>query len=239
MNQTELKQYLERLTTSLDREDKELLTARLEALSSAYPFNEYEYIISFLIDRGLLSFQEYEDLRNRYVSSNRYIELFSLSPRVFGQVWGEKHVSDLDRRFQIPNTNLDPGFDGEYDLWIEGIKVEVKAARAINAEKRGSLASKALSWGSSEPFWMNFQQLKLDVCDVFVFIGVWVDKLVYWVLSRDEVADNPILSHQHRGGVEYQIGITPKNIADFDQYSVEPNRIGDVVLEKKHIMNSK
>jgi hypothetical protein len=43
---------------------------------------------------------------------------------------------------------------------------------------------------------MNFQQLKLDVCDVFVFIGVWVDTIRYWVLSNDDVKSSPYLSHQ-------------------------------------------
>ncbi len=54
----------------------------------------------------------------------------------------------------------------------------------------------------------------------------------------EEVANNPNLSHQHRGGVEYQIGITSKNIADFEPYRVEPTRIGDAILEKKRTMSS-
>ena len=36
----------------------------------------------------------------------------------------------------------------------------------------------------------------------------------------------------HRGGIEYQIGIKEKNIADFDKYKVEPNKLGDTVLRK-------
>jgi len=232
MDQQQLKRHLEMLSASLSREDSRLLKARLEALSSVYPFNEYEYIISFLIDKGILSFSEYERLRERYVSSNRYLELFELSPRVFGQIWAEKHLRDLDHRFQKPSRAVDPDFDGEYDLWFEGIKVEVKASRAIHAKKRGALIARALHWGDQAPFWMNFQQLKLDTCDVFVFIGVWVDKLVYWVLSTQEIASDPFLSHQHRGGVEYQIGVTDKNIAEFERYRVAPDRIGQVILQK-------
>lgn len=44
--------------------------------------------------------------------------------------------------------------------------------------------------------------------------------------------NNRHLSHQHRGGIEYQIGITRDNISDFDIFKVEPSRIGDKVLEK-------
>jgi len=79
---------------------------------------------------------------------------------------------------------------------------------------------------------MNYQQLKLDMCDVFVFIGVWVDRLVYWVMSNHEVKNNRYLSHQHRGGVEYQIGITHKNISDFNFYQVEARNLALTVIEK-------
>lgn len=152
------------------------------------------------------------------MSANRYLDLFSLVPRVFGQIWGEKHLIDLDGRFQKPDKDLDSEYAGQYDLWLEGIRVEVKAARAIHTKKRGALASKALHWGAEAPFWMNYQQLKLDICDVFVFIGVWVDLIVYWVMSNEEVKQNNYLSHQHRGGIEYQIGIRDRNIQEFDAF---------------------
>lgn len=114
---------------------------------------------------------------------------------------------------------------------IEGVKVEVKAARAIDTKKRGDLVSKALRTDSDRPFWMNFQQIKLDICDVFVFIGVWVDNIRYWVLSQDDVKTSPHRSHQHRGGVEYQIGITDKNIKSFDKYLTAPLNIAEKTIK--------
>ncbi|RMG27793.1 MAG: hypothetical protein D6732_19805, partial [Methanobacteriota archaeon] len=113
MNQQELRTYLNRFIESLKNEDKELLKARLHGLVSVFPFNEYEYLITFLVDRDVLSFNEYESLRSDYVSANRYLNLFSLAPRVFGQIWGEKHLMDIDERFQKPDKSLDPGYDGE------------------------------------------------------------------------------------------------------------------------------
>ena len=79
---------------------------------------------------------------------------------------------------------------------------------------------------------MNFQQLKLDIADIFVFIGVWVDKMSYWVLTNKEVKQHPIRSHQHRGGIEYQIGITDKNIDKFKKFLVKPNRLANVIKSK-------
>ncbi len=57
------------------------------------------------------------------------------------------------------------------------IRIEVKASRATHSKIRGSLESKALSFNSNEQFWMNFQQIKLDIADEFVLIGVWTDIL--------------------------------------------------------------
>jgi hypothetical protein len=230
MDLDKLRQYLDQLCSSLEPEERGVLEARLQGLVSVFPFSEYEFVLMFLRDREVISFADYEKLRDNYVSTNRYLDLFSLAPRVFGQIWGEKHIMDLDPRFQKPDKSLDPAYDGEYDLWIEGVKVEVKSSRAIHTKKRGSIVSKALRYGSDDPFWMNFQQLKLDVCDVFIFVGVWVDQIVYWVMSNEDVKRNKSLSHQHRGGVEYQIGVTDRNIHEFDRFQVNPEQLGDVVL---------
>ena len=236
MDQNELRAYLETLTASLPGQDRRFLSARLGSLVSVFPFNEYEYILSFLLDRRIISFAEYEALRNNYVSDNRYLSLFGLAPRIFGQIWGETHLMDLDSRFVKPSRVLDPDYEGQYDLMLESVRIEVKAARAINTRKRGELVSKALRFDSVEPFWMNFQQIKLDICDVFVFIGVWVDYLQYWVLSNEEVKEQPTRSKQHRGGIEYQIGITHRNISQFSRFLVDVGSLADTVLVKGRAM---
>ena len=79
---------------------------------------------------------------------------------------------------------------------------------------------------------MNYQQLKLDICDVFVFIGVWVNLIVYWVLSNEEVKQNNYLSHQHRGGIEYQIGIRDTNIQEFDAFRVDATALVQTIIFK-------
>jgi len=232
MDIKQLKDYLDSLAESLKNKDRKSLNARLRSLISVFPFNEYEYVLMFLLDRSVIGFKEYETLRNDYVSSNRYLDLYGLAPRIFGEIWGHEHIKDLDKRFIKPDRSIDPDYSGQYDLWIKDVRVEVKASRAINKKKRGNLVAKALQYGSSEPMWMNFQQIKLDVCDVFIFVGVWTNQIGYWILSNDEVKSNKYLSHQHRGGIEYQIGITERNIADFDRYKVKPSEISVKVIEK-------
>ena len=231
MDIKQLKDYLDSLARSLKNDDRRLMNARLKSLISVFPFNEYEYALMFLLDKRVIGFEEYEKLRNNYVSSNRYLDLYGLAPRIFGEIWGHEHIKDLDGRFIKPDKSIDPEYAGQYDLLIEDVRVELKAARAINTKVRGNLVSKALQYVSSEPFWMNFQQIKFDVSDIFIFVGVWADEIVYWALSNNEVKNNKYLSHQHRGGIEYQIGITDKNIADFNKYRVSASELANKVIE--------
>ena len=94
----------------------------------------------FLLDKKIITFKEYERLRKDYVSANRYAELYGLAPRIFGEMWHE-HIMELDNRFKRPDKNLDPHYEGQYDLWIDELKIEVKACRAINTRKRGNLVA--------------------------------------------------------------------------------------------------
>lgn len=230
-----LKEKLEEYSSKLDEEDRKILRARLITLISVFPFNEYEYILMFLMNKNIITFDDYEKIRNDYISANMNAELYGLAPRIFGEIW-HKHLMSLDNRFKKPSKKLDPNYDGQYDLLIEDVRVEVKACRAINTKKRGNLVAKALRFGSNEPFWMNFQQIKVDMADVFIFIGVWLDKIIYWVLSSKEVKENKYYSPQHRGGIEYQIGITNKNISEFNIYLTEPEKIGDTAIRKGRLL---
>ena len=169
MNTDDLHRRLNNFAESLDTENRTLLQARLTALLSAYPFNEFEYSLMFLMNQHAITFEVYETLRESYVESNKNLSLFELGPRVFGEIWGHEHLIDLDERFRKGSKSFDPSYDSQYDLWIEGVRVEVKAARAFNTKKRSNLVSKALRFGGQEPFWMNYQQLKPQSCDVFIF----------------------------------------------------------------------
>jgi len=236
MNIRSLDRQIKRWIESLAPEDKKTLLARLSSLKSIFPFNEYEYRLMFLLDRAIITFKEYERLRDNFVSENPYLELYGIAPRIFGEQWAQQHLMDIDNRFKKPSRAIDKKFQGEYDLYIpynKGIiKVEVKACRAINTKIRGKLESKALPFNSKEPFWMNFQQIKLDIADVFIFIGVWTNKILYWVLTNEEVKNHPIISHQHRGGIEYQIGITDKNIKQFRKFLVKPKGLVKTIIKR-------
>ena len=58
---------------------------------------------------------------------------------------------DLDGKFQKPDKDFDSEYEGQYDLWLEGIRVEVKAARAIHTKSVGLWRLKHFT-GRRSPF---------------------------------------------------------------------------------------
>lgn len=207
----------------------------LDSLYSVYPFNKFEYIISHLIGTGTITLQQYLDIRNRYLERNKYLYVFEISaPRTFGETWAQRHLNEVVPELQRPSTAYDPDYSGQYDFWYNGIRIEVKASRAVRRKSGDSLIIKALSSDSNYGFDMNFQQIKPACCDVFVWIAVWRDVIRYWVLSSDEVKNNRYYSpRQHRGNVgEGQLWLKDTNIDDFDEYEVGVRDILSKIIEK-------
>ena len=208
--------------------DREEFQARLDSLVSVYPFNEYEYVISTLLAMDVLTLDGYHELRDSYISRNLYLYIFEISaPRSFGETWAQGHLKELVPDLQKPSKRTDPDYSGQYDLYLEGIRIEVKASRAVDADMDAPLYVKALASDSTKGFLMNFQQVKPSCCDVFVWIAVWRDVIRYWVLSSYEVETSPHYSRgQHRGNVgEGQLHVRHGNIQNFASYEVKSNRL--------------
>ena len=208
----------------------------LDHLYSVYPFNKFEYIISHLIATNTITLQQYFDIRNKYLERNKYLYVFEITaPRHFGEIWAQRHLNEIVPELQSPSTSYDPNYSGQYDFWYNGIRIEVKASRAVmRKSEEHLLITKALSSDSKSGFDMNFQQIKPACCDVFVWIAVWRDKIRYWVLSSDEVVNNKYYSSgQHRGNKgEGQLWLKDSNIDEFEQYEVGVRDILSKIVEK-------
>ncbi len=222
---------MDELVTELANETQ--LKEKLEHLVSVYPFNEFEYVIATLLGSGRLTLEQYYELRDEYISRNMYLYIFEISaPRTFGEAWAQGHLKELVPELQKPTKKLDPDYSGQYDFCLDGkIHVEVKASRAVDFESPEPLYVKALSSSSERPFDMNFQQTKPSCCDVFVWIGVWRDRIRYWVLASNEVASSPYFSdRQHRGNVgEGQLHLTQENIDEFKSWEVQPRNLLEAI----------
>lgn len=207
----------------------------VEHLCSVYPFNRFEYQLSILLANNCISINDYYSIRAEYIQRNKYLYLFEMmAPRDFGEKWAQRHLCELVPELLRPSGKLDPFYSGEYDFWYDGVKVEVKASRAVAHNSDAPLVERALSSSSSIRFSMNFQQLKPDCCDVFVWVGVWIDRIRYWVLSSDDVKTNKYFScGQHRGNRgEGQLWIKDSNIKDFIPYETNHTKILQAIVKK-------
>lgn len=226
--QQQLNELIERLP------DAKGLQAQLANLVSVYPFNEYEYIISHLLALDVLDLDAYVTLRDEYLARNMFLYIFEISaPRTFGESWAQGHLKELVPDLQKPTKKLDTEYSGQYDFLLDGIRIEVKASRAVDADVEAPLYVKALASDSTKGFWMNFQQIKPACCDVFVWISVWRDTIRYWVQSSFEVEHNPHYSvGQHRGNVgEGQLHVRQDNIRDFDRFLVQSNQLRQAIMD--------
>ncbi|MCQ2604844.1 MAG: restriction endonuclease subunit M [Spirochaetia bacterium] len=194
--------------------DKHIIEA-IKNDKSVAPFSTENRLLAYFLSLGELSFDSYSKLCQEYYErsqkSNQYLYLFDMAPRTFGQTWGEQHIKKLFPEFiKATKENLAtryPNFDGEFDLWIDGIRVEVKACRANSTTTKGSLSSRAYTHDEAVAanFKYHYQQLKPSCCDVFIWIGVCKDALIYWVLTSEELQQTGKLGSQHRNentGVE-------------------------------------
>ena len=197
----------------LRRQLKELLQQAgadaevLEAFSqenAVFPFSAESRILMYLMNAQAITYEQYQEIYESYMKRNQYLYLFEMAPRTFGETWGEQHILKLFPAFvKATKENMVsfyPDFDGEFDLWIPEIKVEVKACRAKDTKAGGSLASRAYlhSEAIANGFKYHYQQLKPSCCDVFIWIGVCRDELIYWVLTSEELQRTGKLGSQHR-----------------------------------------
>ncbi len=234
---------MEKLRADLDKfilqlRDSEEFIERLESLISVYPFNEYEYIISTLMGASLLSLEDYYELRDEYINRNMYLYIFEIgAPRGFGERWAQGHLKELVPDLVKPSRRLDSEYAGQYDFWLEKethkIRIEVKASRAVDFDSDEPLYVKALASESNKRFDMNFQQIKPRYCDVFIWVGVWRDRIRYWVLASKEVEENKQYSPgQHRGNVgEGQFHLNSENVQDFVQFECRSTDLHKAILD--------
>lgn len=228
MELSELKNKIIKTFTG-SKQDLSKILELIEHDQAIFPFNEYEYLICSCIQNGGLSYQQYIDIRTEYINANPNIWIFEISaPRTFGEKFAQTYIQAKSKLFQKPSKKLDEKYTGQYDLWLDGIKIEVKASRVVHSESDEPLYIKALSKYTQQPFLMNFQQLKPQYCDVFIWLAVYRDEIDIWVMNTKEVSTHKYYSKgQHKGnlGNEGQLHMTHENIKDFEPYLLKDDDI--------------
>jgi hypothetical protein len=227
----ELTELRDKITTVFKGSSKELnrILEMVQTDSAVFPFNQYEYLICNLLNSGDMTYQQYIEIRSEYISENPNLWIFEISaPRTFGEDFAQTYVQGKCSKLKKPSKKLDPNFSGEYDLWLNGISIEVKASRAVDSESNEPLYIKALARNTTKKYLMNFQQLKPHCCDVFIWVAVFRDEIVIWVMNSKEVISSPLYSKgQHRGnlGNEGQMHINQDNIKYLSAYELKDDNI--------------
>lgn len=191
-----------------------------------------EFVMVTLVHEGVLSYDEYKKLRKDFEKRNANIDIVRItSPRAFGESWAETHMTEV-----VPELQSTKGTEakGEYDVFYRNgkklVKLEVKAGRAIDRTLHHVPYHERslVSTDKEGLFDMNFQQMKPTCFDAVIMIGVWADKIRYWIMTSEEIKNNKYFSTgQHRGnkGYEGQIHIKTENIDDFKKFEVTPKEI--------------
>ena len=110
----------------------------------------------------------------------------------------------------------------------------IMMALTLVSDSEEPLYVKALSRNTDKRFLMNFQQLKPQCCDVFIWVAVFRDEIVLWIINSNEVFNNPLFSKgQHRGnkGNEGQLHIKHDNIHILDAYELEGDNLEVAIRE--------
>lgn len=216
-----------------EKQELEKIIQEIEKDHSVYPFNEYEHLTCLLIENKGLTYEKYLEIRTDYINSNPNLWIFEISaPRTFWESFAQTYIQAKSKNLQKPNKKLDKNYSGDYDLWFEGIKIEVKASRVVDSESTEPLYIKALSRNTHRPFLMNFQQLKPQYCDIFIWLAVFRDDIVIWIMNSNEVLNHKDYSKgQHRGnsGNEGQLHINERNIQSLKKYELEDNNIEEAI----------
>lgn len=137
---------MKKLRTELDMLLKQadpgsLITSALANQKSIFPFSPESNTLAYLLSANIITYEQYQELMRAYYQRNQYLALFDMAPRTFGETWGEKHILSLFPQFQKAAQECIPNFDGEYDLVLNKIRIEVKACRASSTKTTESLAS--------------------------------------------------------------------------------------------------
>jgi hypothetical protein len=234
MDLIELKNNIVNLFNGTEDEIQEILNI-VERDQAIFPFNEFEHMLALMMNRKGITFDQYLEIRSDYIAKNPNLWIFEISaPRGFGEKFAQTYINGKCPALQKPSKRLHSEYFGDYDFWLDGIRIEVKASRAVDSSSDEPLYVKALARNSQKPFLMNFQQLKPQCCDVFIWVAVFRDVIVIWVMASSEVRDSPAYSRgQHRGnsGNEGQLHINQDNIHILSQYELGDGDLNAAIRE--------
>lgn len=208
-----MEQLLTELCNFIPQEQRDEAAACLDSMEKL-PCGQAGNFAAYLIERGWMTFEDFLKLQNSFQVRNINLNIFKMSETSFGVKWGQSHIFSLSGDFERPEKGRD-----HHDAVLDVLKIEIKASRAVERGNSLPLDQKALRFGEQKPFTMNFNHIFLDEADVYLFLGVWLDKICYWLLTKVDLLALPNYLNKYQ--TEYQMPITDANISSFERYRLE------------------
>lgn len=223
--------------SQLKKKDQDQLEKISKEWKPAYPFiSKVEMITSFLIQKRIVGIEWVLKQKSDYCDRNCNYSLFLITGNAdFGKVI-KKHLISVSDGLRNASKKIDPSYDNDYNLHYSGIRIGCCAYRAAE-QRSGPMHEKSLRSDSNIKYKFSFQHLHPDLCEVYIFVVVYLDTFKYWVLSTSEVQALPNFKYyQGRGtnGIEGIVSCTSAQIGKLDRFSVNEK---DLCLAVKNAYN--
>lgn len=109
--------YKEEILTPLPEEEKQQFE-NPEELVAVYLFNKYEYVLATFLSSGKIDKEKYLQVRNEYISRNKYLALFDISaPRNFGETWAQNFLQEKVPEIMSPTKKNDSNYSGAFEKY--------------------------------------------------------------------------------------------------------------------------
>ena len=188
-----------------------------------------EVALSILYYQNIITKDEINDIMKDDRNNKKYLDFYR--QRRGSGYYAEKYlISNFS--FKKPSKSLDPNMSpSQYDLWLDGIKIEVKATTIFEKEKIVSknepLEIRAAH--SSSNTWNNgvFAKIYPEKSDVIIFMVIFRNEILYYVLPSKELYNLSELKSYL--GDSFIITVNNKFLEKIKKYEANENNLVEKV----------
>lgn len=242
-----LTERVRRLPISVRRLMKSDLSKYQQSLFPDY-FTNY---VTVCLHYGAISMPEYHSLVEDFMYRNPNYRIFMVVDHTKMVHFCTQFIQTYAPKIKSANNVLDKYYSKDYNFIYRNIKISSSTSRVTMALdytgkdakrlarevrlRNKSLAERGLKRDSTYPFKLSFQRLHPELCDVFIWFGIWLDGVRVWVLS---VKDYHALTKrkevtQTRGSREKIYTVCSSKLDEkLGQYEIDPKDLFITVLQK-------
>ena len=90
---------------------------KIEQDKAVFPFNQYELLLTTFLAKGNITYENYLEIREEYITRNPYLWIFEIAvPRGFGESFAQTYLLGKCSKLQPASKQLDINYHGQYDL---------------------------------------------------------------------------------------------------------------------------